>query len=423
MRNKLLYVGLNLAILAPMAALAADLPTSKPAPPIMTMMNGGWAGLYAGSLVGVTYGVATTREGHSATASEAGLMDGVLVGYNWQSGAIVYGLEGDLASNYGKQSFGASPGLVANAVQNIYSLYGRARLGYDLGWYMPYIAGGVAYGRIQQYQQAPLQYDGDTQNSVGFTVGAGVDFKVSLPILGQSVLRGEYLYDSYPTSTYTLNGPVMRTGLSSHTVRFALISGLDNTWKRPASPDVIDWSGDYVGVLGGGAWQSIRTSGMGAATRFPASGPIGGVYTGHNWMFGQTVLGIEGATMLGDVTGHGAQPGALSTHYREYTESDVRGRVGYAFGRLLPFFAAGVGFGQSQQLDLINNNNQGLVSSLTWNVGVGADYMLTERLALRAEYLYSRSINNEDTHLDTDTCCSQRLSNDTFRIGLAYFFH
>jgi outer membrane immunogenic protein len=244
-----------------------------------------------------------------------------------------------------------------------------------------------------------------------------------LPILGQSVLRGEYLYDSFPTGTYTLNGPVVRTGLSSHTFRVALISGLDNTWKPPASPDVIDWSGDYAGVIGGAAWQSITTNGMGASTKFPASGPVGGLYTGHNWMFGQTLLGFEGATMLANVTGHGAQPGTLSTQYRDYTESDVRGRVGYAFGRLLPFFAAGVGFGQSQQLDLTKNNNQGLVSSVDWNVGAGVDYMITERFVVRAEYLYSQSFDHASTHLDTDSCCAQTQSGNTFRVGLAYYFH
>jgi opacity protein-like surface antigen len=421
MRNKLVFMSLTLASLAPMAAFAADLPTRKGPPPIMTTMpNGGWAGLYAGSIVGVNIGMATTQ-GRSAT--NAGIMDGVLIGYNWQSGSIVYGLEGDIASNYGKQNFHTAPGLVANTVDNIYTLHGRARLGYDLGWYMPYIAGGVAYGRTQQYQKAPFEYDGDTRNSAGFTIGAGVDFKVALPILGQSVLRGEYLYDSFPTGTYTLNGPVVRTGLSSHTFRVALISGLDNTWKPPASPDVIDWSGDYAGVIGGAAWQSITTNGMGASTKFPASGPVGGLYTGHNWMFGQTLLGFEGATMLANVTGHGAQPGTLSTQYRDYTESDVRGRVGYAFGRLLPFFAAGVGFGQSQQLDLTKNNNQGLVSSVDWNVGAGVDYMITERFVVRAEYLYSQSFDHASTHLDTDTCCAQTQSGNTFRVGLAYYFH
>jgi outer membrane immunogenic protein len=238
------------------------------------------------------------------------------------------------------------------------------------------------------------------------------------------VLRGEYLYDSFPTQTFNLNGPIVRTSLSSHTFRVALISGFDSSWKPPASPDVIDWSGDYVGVIGGGAWQSITTNGvLGASTKFPASGPVGGLYTGHNWMFGQTLLGFEGATMLADVTGNGAQPGALSTHYREYDESDIRGRVGYAFGRLLPFFAAGAGFGQSQQLDLAKNNNQGLVSSFNWTVGAGVDYMISERFVVRAEYLYSQAFDHASTHLDTDTCCAQRQNNDTFRVGLAYYFH
>jgi outer membrane immunogenic protein len=412
---------------APLTALAADLPTSKPAPPMLaTVPPGNWQGFYAGSFVGLNVGMATTREAGSATASanSPGFLTGALMGYNFQSGAFVYGLEGDISSDYAKIKVHGAPGLVPNEIENIYALHGRARLGYDLGWYMPFIAGGVVYGRNQQYQQPPFQFDGDTRNSVGYTLGAGVDVKVSLPILGPSILRGEYLYDSYPTATYNLNGPVTRTSLSSQTVRVALISGFDTTWRPPASPDIIDWSGDYAGVIGGGAWSSVSTSGLGSSTKFPTSGALGGIYTGHNWMFGQTMVGFEGATTLSQITGHGPQPGAASTtSYREFTDSDVRARAGYAIGRLLPFVAAGVAYGQSQQKDPAAGTNQGLVPSVSWTVGLGADYMLSERLAVRAEYLYARSFTNEQTNLDSAACCSQKQSSDTLRVGLAYFFH
>jgi outer membrane immunogenic protein len=422
MRNAVVFISLGLAALAPGMASGADLPTSKPAPIFTQIPAADWRGFYAGSFVGVGFGMVTTRQTGSASTSSPGLLTGALMGYNWQSGAIVYGLEGDLSANYAKEKFGAAPGLLANEVSNIYSLHGRARLGYDFGFYMPFVAAGVVYGRNEQYQEA-FQFDGDTHSSVGLTLGAGVDVKVNLPILGPSVLRGEYLYDSFPTQTFNLNGPALRTGIASNSVRVALISGFDATWRPPASPDVIDWSGDYAGVIAGGAWDSITTSGLGATTKFPASGPMGGVYTGHNWMFGQTMLGIEGATMLSHITGHGAQPGATSTDYRDFTESDFRGRAGYAIGRFMPFLAAGVAYGQSQQLDTVTGNNQGLVSSVSWTAGVGVDYMLSERFALRAEYLYGHSLSNEQTHLDSGSCCEQRQSSDTLRVGLAYYFH
>ncbi len=176
-------------------------------------------------------------------------------------------------------------------------------------------------------------------------------------------------------------------------------------------------------MIGGVAWSEIATHGLGTATKFNANGPIGGVYSGHNWAFGDAVLGIEGATMLGDIAGHGPQPGAAATTYHDYFQSDFRGRAGYAFGRFLPFFAAGVSYGQSRQIDVATGNQQGLAADWAWTVGGGVDYMLSERLALRAEYLHSQSLSNDETHLDSESCCAQRRADDAFRVGLAYFFH
>ena len=54
-------------------------------------------------------------------------------------------------------------------------------------------------------------------------------------------------------------------------------------------------------------------------------------------------------------------------------------------------------------------------------VGAGLEYMLTDRLALRGEYLYSRSIRSVSTKLDSETCCSQKREGQSVRFGLGYF--
>jgi outer membrane immunogenic protein len=423
MRLQLLLLGLP--VLAPLSALAADLPTKK-APPLFVQAAPNWSGFYAGSFVGAAIGEFTTSAPGSASASGsgAGFTIGALAGYNWQTGAVVYGLEGDIGTTSAERKVNAQTGLVASEVENIYSLHGRARLGYDLGWFMPFIAGGVVYGRNEQFQRGALTFDGETKNQVGWTIGAGVDAKVNVPLLGPSVLRGEYLYDSYPATNFNLNGPIMHTSIADHMFRVALISRIGEAWRPPANPDQVDWAGDYFGVIGGGLWDSLSTSGaLGPTTKFSASGPIGGVYSGHNWTFSNAVLGIEGATMLGSVTGHGPQPGAASTNYDNYFQTDLRGRAGYAFGRFLPYFATGVAWGQSRQIDTATGDNQGLVSAWSWTVGAGVEYLIAERWSVRAEYLYSRSFSNVETHLDSITCCAQTRSNDSFRVGLAYFFH
>src|SRR5579863_1868341 len=406
-------------------ALAADLPAPAPTPASFSPAPAeDWAGFYAGSFAGIEEGLFSTKGTASASGAAWGFSTGALVGYNLQNDAIVYGLEGDITSNNAIGKFNARPGLLANQVDNLYTLHARARLGYDLGRFLPFLAVGAAYGRSEQYHQAPLDFDGDTQNRLGWTIGAGVDVKVMLPLLGPSVLRAEYLYESFPSTNFDLNGPKLRTDIAGQTARFALISRIGEGWRPPADVEAADWAGDYAGAIGGGAWNQVSTSGFGTTTKFSTTGVIGGLYSGHNWMFGNGMLGFEGATLLGNVSGHGPQPGAAAaTSAQDYAEGEVRGRAGYAFGRFMPYLATGVSYGLSREVDLTNGDQRGRVPFFDWTGGVGLDYMLSERMALRAEYLYARSLNSASTHLDSDACCSQTRTNDSLRVGIAYFFH
>lgn len=411
------------AIFSSVGAFAADLP-SKAAPPVFSPAPvANWAGFYAGSFVGGSFDSFSTRQSATASGTAFGGTTGALVGYNWQSGALVYGLEGDLGSNYVTKKFSTKPGLVANQLDSIYAAHARVRIGYDMGAFMPFLAGGFAYNRAEQYRQAPLEFDGESNGLAGWTIGAGVDAKVVLPIVGPSVLRAEYLYEAMPTTTYNLNGSMMRTEMSTHYARVALISTVGDNWR--ASPEVnpADWNGFYIGAIGGATGQHVSTQGMGVSKSFSASGPMGGVYTGHNWMFGNAMLGFDGATMLANIDGRGGQPGASSTNYQDFLESDFRGRAGYAIGPFLPFAAAGVAFGSSRQTDTVTGADKGNVPAVAGTVGVGVDYMATDRIAVRAEYLYSHSLFDESTHLDNDSCCNQSRNGNSVRVGAAYFFH
>jgi opacity protein-like surface antigen len=245
---------------------------------------------------------------------------------------------------------------------------------------------------------------------------------MDLPLLGPSVLRAEYLVDGQPTTSYDLNGPVLRTALTAQYARVALISTADD-WRSPPQVASADWEGNYFGVIGGGAQQDISTRGLGATTSYSANGPIGGIYSGHNWMFGDAMLGVDGATMLAHVAGSGAEPAAASTSYQNFLESDLRGRAGYAVGAFLPFVATGLDFGSSQQVDNTTGNAKANLPVLAGAVGAGLDIMASERLAIRAEYLRSRSLVNETTHLDSDACCNQSRIGNSLRLGAAYFFH
>jgi Outer membrane protein beta-barrel domain len=424
MRIRLSSLGLFASVVFPVAAFGADLtapappPTFKAPPPVSN-----WSGFYAGAFIGGTSGSFTTSQAARETGSNFGVTTGTLAGFAFQSGSLVYGVEGDIASNSLSKKFAPQPGIIANEIDSVFELHGRARLGYDMGNYLPFIAGGVAIDRLYQYQTSPNDFAGAAQDRVGWTIGAGVDAKIALPVFGNTTLRAEYLYEGLPDSTYVLGGPKLRTSLGVNEVRLALITPLGTGWQP--SPDIVtaDWTGGYFGFLGGGAHQTVTTKGLGVSDNLDAFGGFGGVYAGRNWMFGNVMLGLDGSTTLGDVSGNGAQPGAPATHYQDYFDTDLRARAGYAWGRFLPYIAGGVVWSDSQQTDTTNGNFRGALSDFSGEVGLGLDYMVSDRITFRAEYVHTNTFNNVKTLLDSETCCSQSRSSDGFRLGLAYFMH
>eukprot|EP01037_Dinobryon_pediforme_P047174 gene47174-61072_t len=152
------------------------------------------------------------------------------------------------------------------------------------------------------------------------------------------VLRAEYVYDGYGAQTYMSGSTVgsnIRLKSSTQYMRLALINKFDENWRAPASADVVDWSGAYGGIIGGG-FRSHATTTLGAASSsVTATGPAGGIYAGRNWQFGNYVLGLDSASTLTSATGTSNLPGAASgtLSFRNYVQADIRGRVGYSLGR------------------------------------------------------------------------------------------
>lgn len=409
---------------APLAAQAADLP-SRPVPAsyLAPVPVADWAGFYAGSVYGWGFSHVTSRQTGSNSASFNGQTGGGLIGYNWQSGRFVYGLDGDITLHVIRGRVPAAPGLVASHVDTLYTGRVRARLGYDLGEFLPFVDAGVA---TNEFYQADLpQVTGSVRRATGWTAGAGLDWKVDLPILGKTVLRAEYVYEAYPWTSLALAAGRVRSKLATQFVRVAMISRIGRQPHSPqaAVPDHVDWSGNYGGILVGFGALRAKTKALGSSTSFDATGPLGGIFTGRNFTFGRWVAGVEGAAMMTDFTGSGRYPvSGDNVSLRNYIQADLRGRIGYAFGRLLPYFAAGFTWGRTEQRDKVTLSEKGRIPSEAWTVGGGLEYMLTDRLSLRGEYLFESTYKNANSNLN-NCPCTQSLTGSMARVGLAYYFH
>ncbi|MEX0752474.1 MAG: outer membrane protein [Xanthobacteraceae bacterium] len=176
------------------AATAADLPRQSAmpakAPAAYMLPPYSWTGLYLGLNGGGGWGNSRWSDGAGSTGDfdvSGGLFGGTL-GYNWQTGPVVFGVEGDLAWSGidGSTSAGICTGVTCTTENNWFGT-ARGRLGYSVDRVMPYVTGGIAFGGIEAKTPG---FPGESDTQVGWTVGTGLEFALT----GNWTAKGEYLY-------------------------------------------------------------------------------------------------------------------------------------------------------------------------------------------------------------------------------------
>lgn len=189
--KKFLFASVGLLALGVASASAADIQRRvvQPAraPAVFVAPPFSWTGGY----VGINGGFGWGRSEFSAPLSSGsfdtsgGLVGGTL-GYNWQAGALVFGVEGDLDWSNIRGNAGCGAGTNCE-VRNNWLGTARGRLGYAMGSMMPYVTGGLAFGNVKT-TVAGLGSTSDTKT--GWTLGGGIETHIS----GPWTAKLEYLY-------------------------------------------------------------------------------------------------------------------------------------------------------------------------------------------------------------------------------------
>jgi outer membrane immunogenic protein len=172
----------------------------------------------------------------------------------------------------------------------------------------------------------------------------------------------------------------------------------------------VNWSGFYVGVNGGYGWNSAS---LDAGANSPKGG-FGGGQIGYNAQRGNFVFGIES-----DIQGAGIK----ATSYGADTEMNwfgtARGRLGYAFDRVLVYGTGGFAYGNVKDSALGSSISE---TQLGWVAGGGVEYKFSPSWSAKAEYQFMS--------LDaTDAAGAGRLGDfalsrtevSTARLGVNYF--
>jgi outer membrane immunogenic protein len=399
------------ALIAAGPALAADLPLKAP-PPVVAAWN--WSGFYIGGHGGYGWGRNSQTDvndpffigkfpGFNIPGFDPkGFLGGVQAGANWQTGAIVAGLEGDISFadikastfNLPPPSVGggfASTGTTANSGAFDLLGSGRARLGYLVTPnVLLYGTGGLAWTRFVQNTDMTsvtvfpppgpgfglLSSTSTPTWRFGWVAGIGAEARL---FDTNWLARLEYLHYDFGNSGSSSNQAfglpagtlatrssgdltldVVRAGLSYKfdPDRFAggaaIASSNPLVYKAPAPVTLPwSWSGFYLGAHGGYGWARdpfdnpvlldvVHLSGV------DSRGFVGGFQAGANWQSGRVVGGLEidlsGTDIKGTTSNSVAAPGILS----QASQTDkfdrlgsARARIGYLVTPSLLLYATG----------------------------------------------------------------------------------
>jgi outer membrane immunogenic protein len=182
-------------------ASAADLPQPAPYAKAPVALAYDWTGLYIGAMGGYGWSdqVRATIGGLAVSASSNDLKGGFAggtVGYNWQMGQAVFGVETDAAWSdikYSETDFGVT---LADHIQAFGSVTGR--LGFAANAALFYVKGGYAWADNQLSASALGLTLSESRLHSGWTIGGGLEYMFA----PNWSAKAEYMYADYSNSNY-----------------------------------------------------------------------------------------------------------------------------------------------------------------------------------------------------------------------------
>jgi outer membrane immunogenic protein len=323
------------ALVAGSPALAADLKVKALPYAAPVAVPGNWSGFYAGLNGG--YSVADNRSTlasfvnpvvgldnlESYKISPAGFVGGGQLGYNWQAGAWVFGLETDIQGSAQRDTvcvltcdFASAFG--ANVTQKL-PWFGtaRGRVGVAVDRSLLYLTGGLAYGQVRT---DVIEVDGPgtvaavsiNKIRTGWTLGGGIESA----LVGNWTAKVEYLYLDLGSQSFGFVdafGPPGAIAVTADAKDHIIRAGLNYRFGGPVAAAAVlpvkapylapmpSWTGFYLGANVGYGLGRDSTSYAVDLPFFPQnetfkimpSGVVGGGQVGYNWRFGNVVAGLE----------------------------------------------------------------------------------------------------------------------------------
>src|SRR5262245_49577038 len=179
-----------------------------------------------------------------------------------------------------------------------------------------------------------------------------------------------------------------------------------------------NWSGFYVGAMGGYGWETDA-----------GSGGFGGGTIGYNWQLpgSQFVFGVEvdaaGASIRDRIIEDDGAGTVATLDTKINSFGSVTGRAGFAIDAALLYAKGGYAWANNKA-SLSVTGFPTFSESKThtgFTIGGGLEYMFTPSWSAKGEYMYS-SLGSETYNLGGIPFDSGTLNLHTFKVGVNYHF-
>lgn len=224
----------------------------------------------------------------------------------------------------------------------------------------------------------------------------------------------------------------------------------------PVRGGTYDWGGFYAGLnLGYGSGERVSritadivpgSIGSGQLSS-PLTGLLGGLQLGYNFQNGPWVIGLEGDVQYANISGRQIPfllfiPSGGATDLEVFNSSNainsfgtIRGRLGYAFDRFLPYVTGGLAAGMSHSSGSmafasfpgVPAGDNALLNftpsdrlHIGWAFGGGFEYGLPGGWSVKTEYLHIDL--GEESSSSSLNLTSTKLKFDLVRGGVNYHF-
>jgi opacity protein-like surface antigen len=186
------------------ATLAQNAMRAGAPPPEIPPAPYNWNGLYFGASIGLARGQSTQTAITGDLTPSFDLTGGVFglaLGYNWQAGPVLYGVDTDisLSTNRGTSGYlGAPAGFLAETAEEWIATY-RGRLGLVHESWMFYVTGGGATADVKIIATEPgAGIASESKTRWGWAAGVGVE----AARIHSFTVKAEYIYADFGSTAY-----------------------------------------------------------------------------------------------------------------------------------------------------------------------------------------------------------------------------